>query len=264
MIKMQKPLFFKKKGITPYITLADPSLDFTEKFLIQLYKEDLAAIEIGLPFSDPIADGPVIQASHHRALKKNPSLSIDDAFQLLLNTKSFKTTPIIFMSAVNLILNYGVEKFFKKAQQLQLDAVILPDLNPEFAEDYINFAKQYNVALVFLVSPLVTSQRLQKIVSVSHGFVYLISRVGVTGEQGELAKNLDKHVTAIKSIKKIDVGLGFGISTHDQVDYVLKLADSAIVGSFLVKKIETAQKENKSDEEIISSAIQALRSLRNG
>lgn len=261
MLDLKQPHFFSKKGLTPYITLADPNLDFTEKLLIKLYQENLAAIEIGLPFSDPIADGPVIQASHHRALQNFPSLSVTHAFDLLKKTQSFKKVPVIFMTAVNLVFNYGIERFFKDAEKVGLDALILPDLNPEYADDYITLSKKYNIALIFLVSPLVTTQRLHKIVHASQGFVYLISRVGVTGEQGELAQDLAKKVKAIKEVKNIDVGIGFGISTLKQVEKVLEISDSAIVGSFLIKKIQEAKNKNENENEMISVAIKALRSL---
>lgn len=225
-----------KKALIPYLTYADPNPQESERLMRIALDNGASILEIGLPFSDPIADGPVIQASHKRALAFQPNLT--NAFDLLARLKKDYTQPIVFMGSFNLIFRYGVEAFFKKAQKQGLDGVILPDLAFEEAEPYLDTAKRYGVPIIQLVSPLCTEDRLKRIVTAAEGFVYLISSTGTTGERDVVSDLLPALVDRIKAIKDIPVAVGFGIKTREHVLDVFRYADGAIVGSALVKLIE--------------------------
>ncbi|MEK9657155.1 MAG: tryptophan synthase subunit alpha [bacterium] len=225
----------EKQGLIPYFTCGDPSLEQTEHIIQEAINADVSAIEIGLPFSDPIADGPIIQASHHRALEEAPDMSVDMALRLVSKLATSSDVPLIFMAAANLVFRYGIEAFFEAANAHHLAGLIVPDLNPDTADRYIKAAKKNSVDLIFLVSPLCSKERLKQIVEASTGFVYLMSRVGVTGEQATLSDTLATQVAAIKAIKDIPVAIGFGISSKQQVQEVCQIADAAIVGSYFVR-----------------------------
>lgn len=230
-----KEALLKKKGIIPYFTFADPNIKQTEKLILDAIDTGAVAIEIGLPFSDPIADGPVIQESHQRVLSSYPDIKVDDAFDMVQRLRTKTTVPLIFMGDVNLVYQYGCVEFFEKAKSVGLSGVIIPDLNPNQAAEYINSAQQNQIDLIFLISSLCTAERRKQIVQASTGFVYLMARIGVTGENKAFNKSLKENVEEIKKIKDIPVCIGFGISSNEHVKEVFKIADGAIVGSYLVK-----------------------------
>ncbi|RAP39207.1 tryptophan synthase subunit alpha [Candidatus Marinamargulisbacteria bacterium SCGC AAA071-K20] len=242
---------FKKKALIAYFTFGDPSISFSEELVLKAFENGADIIELGLPFSDPIADGPVIQASHFRALKKS-DISIYHALASVKKIKSKVEKPLVFMTAVNLVFQYGIETFFKQSKLHGLDGVIIPDLSIESAAPYIKAAKQNDIALIFLVSPLCNETRLKKIVKHSTGFVYLISSTGITGERQKLSKHLESLTKKIKKVKNIPVAVGFGISSKAQVKEVQKFADGAIIGSHFVKSIDS-RKQSLISTEIISN-----------
>ncbi len=232
-----KESFNQKQTLIPYITFGDPSIEFTEELCEGVFSSGADIIELGLPFSDPIADGPVIQQSHQRALLKKADVTIKHAFSMVKRVKQNHKKPIIFMSTVNLILQYGVEEFFKDAAQNTLDGIVIPDLSIEAASQYLKQSKKAGVPIIFLISPLCDDLRLKRIVDASEGFVYLISNTGITGERDSISTSLTKIIKKIKKIKDIPVAIGFGISTPEHVKLVNKIADGAIVGSHLIKII---------------------------
>jgi tryptophan synthase alpha chain len=242
---------FQKKCLIPYFTFGDPSTKTTETIIRNAFEAGTDIIEIGIPFSDPIADGPVIQASHHRALSNGEDVSIKPALQMVKRIKKDIQKPLLFMMAYNLIINYGITTFFKMAESHQLDGVIIPDLPPEEASECAVLAKQHSIALVMLVSPLCEEKRLKTIVKMSSGFVYLISTTGTTGERVKVADGLENIVKKIKDIKDIPVAIGFGISKKEHVKNIHEFADGAIVGSSLVKQIHN----NGNIKTIISKLI---------
>jgi tryptophan synthase alpha subunit len=251
-----KRLLNEKKQLIPYFTYGDPKVHFTEALVSKCFDSGIDIIELGLPFSDPIADGPVIQASHHRALENNPELNILDALKMVarLKTKHPKKA-LIFMGSVNLVLNYGVKKFFIDAKKHKLDGIIIPDLPPEEGEIYITNAKNNSIDLIFLASPLTSDKRLKVIAKASSGFVYLISSTGTTGARSSISKDLARFVKKIKSYKDIPVAVGFGISKKEHLDLVFGFADGGIVGSLLVDKISDSCKSKDAQIKIIQQTI---------
>ncbi len=227
-------MFFKKSLIV-YVTYADPTPDISERVIETCFDSGADVVEIGLPFSDPIADGPVIQASHQRALVHSPT--IDQVFQLVSRVKKKYAKPLVLMGAVNLIYHYGIAKFFSEAQAHGVDGVIMPDLPVEDADDYVTASKKFQVPIIFLVSPLCRPVRLEALVKASEGFVYLVSSTGTTGERETLSRPLSALVAQIKAVKDIPVAIGFGIGTGEQVRKVHEIAEGAIVGSALARVI---------------------------
>ena len=221
--------FKKHKALIAFITAGDPSIGTTEKLVYDLEKSGADIIELGIPFSDPLADGPVIQASHQRALKKNISLS--DVFKLVTRVRKKTQVPLCFMLSYNLIVKYGAEKFYADCERTGVDGVIIPDLTPEEAGDE---GRGTRVDRVFLVAPTSTEQRIKLAAEKSSGFVYLVSVAGITGKRAELAENLEALVSKVRKYSKLPVAIGFGISTPAQAAEAVKVADGVIVGSAIV------------------------------
>jgi len=234
-----KAAFSKQKVLIPYTTFGDPTAAFTEKLIRQSFDAGAGIMELGIPFSDPIADGPIIQASHQRALKHlSGKPLLPAAFKMIERVKSDYSQPIVLMLSFNLVYIYGIKKFFKNAASAGVSGVVIPDLPVESADLVVPHAKRHKIATIFLASPLSGENRLKKIVKASTGFVYLISRTGTTGEGKGLNKNIRKLVTQIKRIHDIPVAVGFGIRSREQVQEVFGFADGAIVGSCFVRMIE--------------------------
>lgn len=229
-----------KKGncLIPYITLGDPDVKSSEQLLRACLDGGADVVELGIPFSDPLADGPVIQASHQRALAANPAVGISDGFAMVKRVKKDYDKPIVFMMDVNLILHYGIVQFFREAAVNKVDGVIIPNLSIEDAAAYISASKQYSVPIIFLVSPLCREPRLKKITAAASGFIYLIAATGTTGVRAQLASGLAEYARKIKTFTKVPVAVGFGVSTPEQVRDIYSFAEGAIVGSHLVKLIE--------------------------
>ena len=234
-------VFENQKVLIPYITLGDPSIEISEQLVISAFDSGAGIVELGIPFSDPVSDGPVIQASHQRAIENKPDISLQDAFLLRKRVKESHDQPVVFMLSVNLVFQHGIERFFDDCAQFGVEGVVIPDLPVEEADIYIQASKKSGVAIIFLVSHLCSVDRMEAIVKASEGFVYLISSVGVTGERAVLSSDLGAIVTKMKSIKEIPIAVGFGISSKEHVDYVFSVSDGAIVGSYLVKHLHQAQ-----------------------
>ena len=231
-------IFYNSKALIPYFTLGDPDISMTELFVRTSFDAGADIVEIGLPFSDPIADGPVVQASHQRALEANASISIEDGLRLVKRVKADYDKPLIFMGAYNLLLSYGFETFFKDAANVGLDGVIIPDLIVEDSSDLLAYSKEYGVGLIFLMSPLCSPERIHRIVNASHTFIYLISSLGTTGMRQTIRSELADLVANIKAVKPVPVVVGFGISHTDHLKTVCSFSDGAVVGSYLIKQIE--------------------------
>ena len=218
--------FAKRKALITFITAGDPSLAVTEKLIYQLEAAGADIIELGIPFSDPLADGPVIQASHQRALKKGTSLA--DVFGLVKKIRRKSQVPICFMPAYNLILQYGEEKFFADCEKVGVDGVIIPDLTPVESSHY---------PIVYLIAPTSSEQRIKMIAEKSRGFIYLVSTTGITGKRQALASGLADLDGRIRKYSKLPIAVGFGISTPQQAAEAAGIADGVIVGSAIVDLI---------------------------
>ncbi|MDI6732001.1 MAG: tryptophan synthase subunit alpha [Candidatus Margulisbacteria bacterium] len=225
-------IFQKHKALIAFITVGDPTLAQTEKLVLALEKAGADVIELGIPFSDPLADGPVIQAAHLRALKNNISLS--QVFKLVAKLRKKTQIPLCFMLSYNLVIQYGEEQFYIDCGKYGVDGVIVPDLP---AEETTVTSNQLPVNRILLVAPTSSDERIKLAAENSAGFVYLISTTGITGKRSQLSVELPGLVSCVKRFTSLPVAVGFGISTPAQAAEAAKYADGVIVGSAIVDLI---------------------------
>jgi len=224
------------KGLVVYLTAGDPSLDATGELLGALDRAGTDVIELGVPFSDPLADGPVIQRASERALRGGATLR-----RILERFPAWRPSvraPIILFSYFNPILQYGLERFALEAAQAGVDGALVVDLSPEEAGEYVGALRAQHLDTVFLTSPTSTEARLERASKLSTGFLYLVSRTGVTGERSEISASLQPLVEQARRHTVLPLAVGFGISSPEQVRAVQSIADAAVVGSAVVHAIE--------------------------
>jgi tryptophan synthase alpha chain len=231
------------KAFIAYITAGDPTLSMTGRLVSALEGAGVDIVELGIPFSDPLADGPTIQAASHRALRRKASLK--KIFSLVHDLRNTTNIPIAFMTYYNPVLKYGVEKFIESCKYSGIDGVIIPDLPHEEARDMIHYARREKVATVFLVAPTSTRKRVKDIANNSTGFIYYVSLTGVTGTRSKLPADISSNVRIIKSMTDKPVAVGFGIASAGQARSIAGIADGVIVGSAIVKIIADNQKNNE-------------------
>jgi tryptophan synthase alpha chain len=225
-------------GIVAYITAGDPSLAATYKFVLTLADAGADVIELGVPFSDPVADGPTIQRASERALKAGASLA--GVLELVRRIRESSQVPLVLFTYFNPILQMGLEKFASAATHAGADGVLVTDLTPEESEDYRRIIHAQNLDTIFLAAPTSDDERLRKISACSSGFLYLISRTGVTGAKDSLPDDLPGLLRRVRHFTELPVAVGFGISLPGHVSVLGGLADAAVVGSALVAEIEKA------------------------
>ena len=225
-------------GIIAYITAGDPSLDATLKFVLALAEAGADVIELGIPFSDPLADGPTIQRASERALKSHTTLA--QVIDLVRELRKSSEVPIVLFSYYNPVLQMGLEKFASAAADAGADGVLITDLTPEESDDYRRILAAHHLDTVFLGAPTSTDDRLAKIAAASSGFLYLISRTGVTGAKDALPDDLPALLRRARKVTQLPIAVGFGISLPGHVSVLGGLADAAVVGSALVSEIEKA------------------------
>jgi tryptophan synthase alpha chain len=243
-------------GIVAYITAGDPSLDATHKFVLALADAGADVIELGVPFSDPLADGPTIQRASERALKAGASLA--GVLELVRRIRQTSQVPLVLFTYFNPVLQMGLEKFAAAAAQAGADGVLVTDLTPEESEDYRGIIHAQNLDTIFLAAPTSDDERLRTISACSSGFLYLISRTGVTGAKDTLPDDLPGLLRRVRHFTELPVAVGFGISLPGHVSVLGGLADAAVVGSALVSEIEKA-----SSVEAASAALRdRVRSLK--
>lgn len=245
-----------KKAFIAYITAGDPSLEAAKRIVLTLEDAGVDIIELGIPFSDPLADGPVIQAASHRALQNKVTLK--KIFRMVGILRKATDIPITFMTYYNPVLRYGIEKFIKSCKHNGVDGAIVPDLPYEEAGDLIQCAKREGIATIFLAAPTSTRKRIREIVKNSTGFIYYVSLTGVTGARRNLPSDIASNVRMIKSITKKPVAVGFGISAPRQTRDIVRIADGAIVGSAIVKMVADNAGNNKNMLSKISSFSKSL------
>jgi tryptophan synthase alpha chain len=226
-------------GIVAYITAGDPSLDATRKFVLALAAAGADVIELGVPFSDPLADGPTIQRASERALKAGTTLA--GVLDLVRRIRQSSQVPLVLFSYYNPILQMGLERFASFAATAGADGVLSTDLTPEESEEYRRILGAHHLDTIFLGAPTSTDERLAKIAACSSGFLYLISRTGVTGAKDALPDDLPALLRRARSVTQLPIAVGFGISLPGHVSVLGGLADAAVVGSALVSEIEKAQ-----------------------
>ncbi len=224
------------KGLVVYLTAGDPTLDDTGRILAAVDRAGADVIELGVPFSDPLADGPVIQRASERGLRAGASLR--KILELLPRWRAAVRAPMILFTYYNPILQYGLEGFCRDAARAGIDGTLVVDLTPEESSDYVAAMRGQNLDTIFLASPTSTDERLERIARLSTGFLYLISRTGVTGERQQLSSSLRPLVARVRRFTSLPLALGFGISNPEQVREVQSFAEAAVVGSALVHAIE--------------------------
>jgi tryptophan synthase alpha chain len=242
-------------GIVAYITAGDPSLDATLKFVLALGDAGADVIELGIPFSDPLADGPTIQRASERALKSHTTLA--QVIDLVREIRKHSEVPIVLFGYYNPVLQMGLEKFASSAATAGADGALITDLTPEESDDYRRILTAHNLDTIFLGAPTSTDDRLAKIAAVSSGFLYLISRTGVTGAKDSLPDDLPSLLRRARKVTQLPIAVGFGISLPGHVSVLGGLADAAVVGSALVSEIERATAANPSPANI-GTAVAAL------
>ncbi len=250
--------FHHRPGLVAYITCGDPSLEVSRDVALAAIDAGADVIELGVPFSDPVADGPVIQRASERALQHGTTLSgvLDIARQI----RGQSEAGLIIFSYLNPILQLGLEKFCAAAAAAGVDGALVTDLPVEEAGDYLRAMKDHKLAPVFLAAPTSTEPRLRDVARHSRGFIYAISRTGITGTRQELAGDAQSLVQRLRAFSKLPIAVGFGVSTPDQFAEVGKFADAAVVGSAIVQRIEeNAGREATAVAEFLSSLTGAAK-----
>lgn len=228
---------FTKKAFIPFITAGDQGIGTTEKYIRTMAKAGASLIEIGIPFSDPVAEGPVIQVASERAL--STGVTTDDIFDMVQRLRTGAealTIPLVFMTYLNPIYVYGVESFMKRCEEVGVQGVIVPDCPFEEKGELSHQAKAHGVSVISLIAPT-SEQRIKDIAADAEGFVYCVSSLGVTGMRSDIKTDIASIVQQIRQYTDIPVAVGFGISTPDQAKAMANVSDGAIVGSAIVKQI---------------------------
>jgi tryptophan synthase alpha chain len=249
----------RKKGqaaLIPFVVAGDPDLERTEALIFKVAESGADIIELGVPYSNPLADGPTIQAAHQRALQKG--VNLEDIFRLTERLKGI-VTPLILMTYFNPVFHYGLKAFAKDCKKSGIDGVIIPDLPPEEAGPWIKEARECELDTIFLLAPNSPSERIGLIDECCRGFIYYVSVIGVTGVRDKLPEGLESAVIRIKEYSKRPVAVGFGISTPEQAKAIGRFADGVIVGSAIVKIVE----ENLNNPDMIERVRDFVTSLSN-
>ena len=226
----------RMKGFIPFITAGDPDLDTTLDLMLELARVGASIMELGVPFSDPMADGPVIQRASERALRHGFGLS--EILEVVRAVRSQTKVPIVLFSYFNPLLQFGLEKLAREAEHAEIDGILVTDLIPEEAGRFSAMLRAHEIDFIFLAAPTSTDARLQMIAERATGFVYAVSRAGVTGAREKMSAEAEKLVIRLRRFSDLPVAVGFGISTPEHVRDVWRYADAAVVGSAIVEMIE--------------------------
>lgn len=241
MSKIENAFKQGHKTFIPFITAGDPTLEMTEELIYALDKAGADIIELGIPFADPIADGPVIMRANIRALENGTNLK--KVFEMTERVRKQTDVPIVYLMYANTIYYYGIEDFFKKCKETGVDGVIIPDVPYEEREEFDQFARAYQIDHIALVAPT-SKERMAFICENATGFLYCVSSLGVTGIREEIRTNLEEMMARIKEYTTIPTAIGFGIATPEQAHELKAYTDGIIVGSALVKVIEDYGEES--------------------
>jgi tryptophan synthase alpha chain len=229
--KIQKA-FQNGKAFIPFITAGDPSLKVTEQLVYEMETAGADLIELGIPFSDPTAEGPVIQAANIRAL--SGGVTTDKVFEMVERIRKKSEVPLVFMTYANVVFSYGIERFVKRSAEVGMDGLILPDIPYEEKEEFDEVCRKYGLDLISLIAPT-SHDRIRMVAKEAQGFVYCVSSLGVTGTRSEITTDVDAMVKLVKEVSDIPVAVGFGISNPETAKKMAEVSDGAIVGSAIVK-----------------------------
>ena len=257
-----------RRGFIPFITAGDPDLETTRELIVELAAAGVTLIELGVPFTDPMADGPVIQRASERALRHN--FGIAEILQTVAEARKQTSVPIILFSYFNPLLQFGVkenadrmsalpgfEKLAREAKAAGIDGILVTDLVPEEAGEFAAVLRAHDLDMIFLVAPTSTDERLQMVAERASGFIYAVSRAGITGARDEMNVEAERLVRRMRRFSDLPVAVGFGISKPDQVADVWRYAEAAVVGSAIVAEIEKAALAG----EVVSTVGQFVRRL---
>lgn len=228
--------FQKRPGLVAYVTCGDPNMATTYDIVLSAIRAGADVIELGVPFSDPVADGPVIQRASERALKNGTTLQ--DVIKLAARVREKSDAGLVIFSYLNPVLRFGLQRFCEEAKKAGVDGALIIDLTVEEAAEYRRVMQEQALDTVFLATPTSPDHRLKKIAQACHGFVYAVSRTGVTGTRDQLAGDAADLVKRIRKYTRLPVAVGFGISSHEQFSQVGAFADAAVVGSAIVQAVE--------------------------
>ena len=225
-----------RRGFIPYITAGDPDLETTRALVVELARAGATVVELGVPFSDPVADGPTIQRASDRALRHN--VGIADVLEILADARREADVPVILFSYFNPLLQFGVERLAREASRAGVDGILATDLVPEESAAFNATLARNGLDQIYLAAPTTSDARLKMVAERASGFVYAVSRAGVTGARTDLSAEAEVLVARVRQVSDLPVAVGFGISTREQVADVWRYADAAVVGSALVAEIE--------------------------
>jgi tryptophan synthase alpha chain len=225
-----------KKGIIPFVTAGDPDLASTEKLLFALSQAGATLIELGVPFSDPMADGPVIQRASERALKHN--FGLEELLDTAARARQRIDTPIILFSYYNPLLQFGLKRSARATKDAGLDGILVTDLTPEESGEFEAELRANDLNMIFLIAPTSTDERLRLVAKHASGFIYAVSRAGVTGARSSVSAEAEKLVNRMREFSELPIAVGFGISNAQQVADVGRYADAVVVGSAIVAEME--------------------------
>lgn len=248
-----KSAFTKGKAFIPFITCGDPDLETTGKLVRAAVENGADLIELGIPFSDPTAEGPVIQGANIRALAGG--VTTDKIFDFVRELRKDITVPLVFMTYANVVFSYGAEKFIATCREIGIDGIILPDLPFEEKNEFQPLCRQYGVDLISLIAPT-SRNRIAMIAKEAEGFIYLVSSLGVTGTRSEITTDLSSIVEVIRENTDIPCAIGFGISTPEQAKKMSELADGVIVGSAIIKLIA---RDGREAETAVSEYVKGMK-----
>lgn len=226
--------FKNGKAFIGFLTGGDPSIEKSYEYIMMMIKAGADLVEIGIPFSDPIAEGVVIQEANIRALSVNTRL--EDVFRLVEMVRKESDVPLVFLTYVNPIYNYGKDAFFAKCQEIGLDGVIIPDMPFEERQECAQEAKAHGIDIISMIAPT-SKDRIKEIAQVGEGFLYIVSSLGVTGTRSTITTNLKEIIDTVKEVTDVPCAVGFGINTPEQAEKIAHDADGVIVGSAIVKII---------------------------
>ena len=252
-----KEAFKNGKAFIPFVTCGDPDLDTTIEIVKEAVKNGADLVELGIPFSDPTAEGPVIQGANLRAL--SGGVTTDKVFDMVRTLRKEVTIPMVFMTYANVVFSYDAEKFIATCREIGIDGLILPDLPFEEKEEFLDLCHKYDVDLISLIAPT-SDKRIAMIAKEAEGFIYLVSSLGVTGTRSEITTDLGAIVDIIRKNTDVPCAIGFGISNPEQASKMAAISDGAIVGSAIIKIMEKYGKDSpKYVGEYVASMKNAIR-----
>ncbi|MCI9625778.1 MAG: tryptophan synthase subunit alpha [Clostridia bacterium] len=237
-----KKAFENGKAFIPFVTAGDPDLDTTRELILAMQEAGADLIELGVPFSDPVAEGVVIQRANERALAAG--CTIDRIFDMLRSLNGDVHVPLVFLTYINPIVVYGAEKFMRQCQETGISGVIIPDLPYEEKGEISGVCHTYGISLISLIAPT-SHERIRMIAKEAEGFLYIVSSMGVTGVRSEIKSDIASMVAAAKEVSQVPCAVGFGISTPQQAQEMAQKADGTIVGSAIVKLVEQHGKDSQ-------------------